>query len=104
MRRRVDRFGHKLVPGVWEYAAFSGDRAEQTIQHEKTARDRPAVTDAGRNTAPVMTTQFCSRGSNQFRDLFDCLYINTGLPGSEIECIFGVEFFQSTIKFFKRGF
>src|SRR5947207_1195374 len=34
MRRRVDWLRYKLIPGVWENAAFGRDRAEQSVEHK----------------------------------------------------------------------
>ena len=90
MRRRVNRLRHKFVPGIWENSALSSDGAEQSVKHEQGARDRPAVTDPGGHTAPVVTTQFCSRSCNDLRDLFDCFGINAGFIGGEFESVISV--------------
>src|SRR6266568_1447576 len=71
MGRRVDRLRHKFVPRIWKDAAFRCDRAEQSIEHEKSARYRPAVTNAGSHAAPIVTAEARTRGRDKPGDLFD---------------------------------
>src|SRR2546423_13556741 len=98
MWRRVNRLGDKFIPRIREHAAFGGDGAKQSIEHEKSARDGPAVTDARRHAAPVVTAELCSSRRYDFRDLFDRVRINTGFFGGEVECVLGIEFFKDVFE------
>src|SRR5438128_10015037 len=101
MRRRVNRLRHKFVPGIWENSALSSDGAEQSVKHEQGARDRPAMADPGGHTAPVVTTQFCSRNRNDLCDLFDCFRVNAGFLRGKFESVISVELFQGALEVFE---
>src|SRR5215813_8003616 len=93
VRWRVNRLRHKLVPGVRKHPTFSRHRAEQRVEHEKSARYRPSVANTRGNAAPVVTRKTSAGSRDQLRDLGNRFRVNARLLRGKFERVFGVELF-----------
>ena len=104
MRWRVDWLRDKFVPGIRKHAAFSRDRAEQSVQHEQGTRDRPSMADSRCRAAPVVTTKLSASCGYDFRDLFDCIGVHAGFDRRKLERILAVQHPQKAFEILKLEF
>src|SRR6266850_7043763 len=104
MRRDMNRFWYKLVPGIWKHAAFSCYRTQQCIYHEQAARYLPTAAVSRRSTTPIMTGKSRARRRNNSRNLFKNRGVDPGLKCSELEGVFLVKALKQKLEVFEYRF